>query len=419
MKIFVEEREYRKVFIHRSEGGLIQNIETGIIIPEYSFIKGRHLVGDNDYIKSLNSRIDYIIDRLKKREELFIKYTQYIPEGNTHTVATKCLHYVNMMKRRQVKSSRGEYYSPSSIRLYEYAALLLSYMPKPIWIHVYDTAGLSSKTAADATAKFNRRAEEFISAMEKNGLSKNSIANVITAINAMTSFFNKKDFTRVPLIDRVRPEEKPIVTVSDDFIKSFVRDDNNLYDTMSPEFKCIWEVSAIIMITSLRISDAVSLTETNFTWGKDKAFLIKKNGKTGSLTEMPLPSSLSSKLFNNWSTTGSIYSFSSTQDVATWVRKHFSDFFKMYEEMSEEILIQEHDGAGGCRNVRRKLYEIIHPHMLRKSAITSMLANGVSEDHVKFCSGHKPNSKSFERYKGFVERRYKSEVNDYQNKMFE
>jgi hypothetical protein len=47
-----------------------------------------------------------------------------------------------------------------------------------------------------------------------------------------------------------------------------------------------------------------------------------------------------------------------------------------------------------------------------------MLANNVSPEHVKFASGHKPSSESFNRYIGFVDRHYKSQITDYHKKMF-
>jgi site-specific recombinase XerD len=60
-----------------------------------------------------------------------------------------------------------------------------------------------------------------------------------------------------------------------------------------------------------------------------------------------------------------------------------------------------------------KLYKFVTPHVLRRSAITSMLVAGVDEETVKKMSGHARNSGSFNVYVGHVQSHFDEQSNKY------
>jgi integrase len=84
-----------------------------------------------------------------------------------------------------------------------------------------------------------------------------------------------------------------------------------------------------------------------------------------------------------------------------------------YDELQHSVSISEINSDGMYERSAKPLYDYVTPHMLRKTAITSMLVNGVSEQHVKFASGHSEKSQSFERYKGFIDRNFQNEISSY------
>jgi integrase len=92
--------------------------------------------------------------------------------------------------------------------------------------------------------------------------------------------------------------------------------------------------------------------------------------------------------------------------------------FKMYEDLNENVSITDVDVRGNEFIVTKPLWEWVHPHLLRKTAITTMIYNKVPERFIKFASGHTTNSTAFERYVGHVEKYYKSEMNDYYGRIF-
>jgi integrase len=177
----------------------------------------------------------------------------------------------------------------------------------------------------------------------------------------------------------------------------------------------LWEISATILITTLRIGDAMSLTEKDLILTKDIVYLRKKNEKTGVYSEMPLPKFLSDIYRENLTRHGRIYSIQPDREV---VYKGMKDFFRMYDDLHEIVSVADVDVRGKEFIVSKPLWEWVHPHLLRKTAITTMIYNKVPERFIKFASGHSTNSTAFERYVGHVEKYYKSEINDYYGKMF-
>lgn len=187
----------------------------------------------------------------------------------------------------------------------------------------------------------------------------------------------------VPQYRIQKPKEKPIIVLSPDEVTAVI---TNPFDHSDPEKRLVWEVIAMMLVTTLRLSDAISLLPSDMMGNQ----LVKHNKKTGHLTNMPLPNSFQ-WVGDNIRNLGSIYSMQPTKDL---VYKHIKEVVGRYSSVKNP-----------------------HPHMMRKSAITSMIYNNVNERHVKFASGHSANSPSFERYVGHVEKTYKSEIKNYYEKL--
>ena len=179
--------------------------------------------------------------------------------------------------------------------------------------------------------------------------------------------------------------------------------------------KFMWEVCATMMITSLRISDAINLKPADFRWVDGEMFMMRENTKTGEETTLPLPEVLAEKFTYNVNKYGQV--FTPIEFVPVYhFRRNFKSFFQRYPEMHETLTYRKLDARGNKITITQRYYELVHPHMLRKTAITSMIKNGVSIDHVRFASGHK--SEAINRYIGWIDRTHKTEVKGYYKNMF-
>ena len=212
-------------------------------------------------------------------------------------------------------------------------------------------------------------------------------------------------------------EELPVTTLTPEMVKSFLRID---YNTLPEHLKMPYELSFVILITSLRVGDAMRLTFNDFSVIDGKHVIYGyKNRKTQSRTTSPVPERLYLILKSNHDRTGSIYSFTgSFQMMRNTASEGMKEIMRMIPECSQEISIVRlsPDGKTEVR-VTKPLWSMAHPHMLRKTAITTMLHAGVDHHFIKNLSGHADKSTSFGRYVGYVEQTHNTVISDYQEKL--
>lgn len=432
MKISFYPRD-NKIYVRVFHKDQMIRVSTGITMPSYTKFKGDVLMGDTSEVASLNAEL------MRKRASITELYGQHRdlyevkkflapepptkaeePESEDMSLVSLMYKYVNMMSAGEVKCRRKDSpYRESTIRSYKYAADLLATYKKPLMITDYILEGRTIREREEIGKAFNRYFDRFKDYMVTMGLQINTRVDIINIVTTMINYWADALYIQIPRPSKLSGYEPPIIALDDDFLRRFVMDEHGMYKKFDDKYKYIWEVTALMMVTSLRISDAVSLTKGDFQISGDSIFLMKDNAKTGEMTEMPLPNSLSAKFFDNLAAHGHVFTPVSYWSKQALIRREYKEFFRQYPEMHNQVTVKKMDIAGQRVSMTKSMFEWVHPHMMRKSAITAMLANNVSEDHVKFCSGHKAGSKSFERYKGFVEKRYKSEVNNYQNKMFQ
>lgn len=426
MKISFYERE-KTIYVRAFHKNQMIRVSTGIRMPSYARFKGELLTGDTTEVASINAALmrkkslitelyAQVGDLYKVKDKLHDQVIVNNEEDTTNLVALM-YKYINMMESGEIKSRKGGPYKAATIRSYQYACDTLALFKRPLSLEDFLLDGKPIPERKAIAEKFNGYFEDFTEFMIELGLQVNTRVDITNTITTIINYWADSLYIQVPRPPKLSGYEPPILALDDDFLRRFVLDEHRLYDKFNDLYKYIWEVTALMMVTSLRISDAVSLTKDDFVIGKD-IYLVKENEKTGEFTEMPLPKSLTQRLFDNLAVRGSLFTPTPDQHKQSMIRRNYKEFFRQYPEMHQQVTVKKADLLGKRVPVTKYMYEWVHPHMMRKSAITAMLANNVSEDHVKFCSGHRPGSKAFERYKAFVEKRYKSEVSNYQNKMF-
>ena len=232
--------------------------------------------------------------------------------------------------------------------------------------------------------------------------------------NIMISYFSRAYFFNIPKIPRLANIKKPKVVFPPEFVGQFVMDKHKVYKGLNETMKMVWEVSATILITTLRVSDAISLTEKDLIFRGNDVMLNKRNEKTGEISQMPLPKSLTDVYRENLTRKGGLFSIKPTKQI---LYDNMKDLFKMYDDLHDYYSIHRL-GIRGEQIVESKpLYQWAHPHLLRKTAITTMIYMGVDQNHIKHTSGHSPNSEAFYDYVHVVDKLYKSDFKNAHEKM--
>lgn len=410
--------------------GAYLRLSTGIkILPHMQFLKTKQAFKGGDDAKALNMELDrhrlFILDvlkggyDLKKEYENFTQPTELAVETDDYSLVALCNKYIASASNGTITKRDGNRIKPSTIEAFRFATNVLNEyrgVGGSIDLLEYNLSNLQDIQKKKAMAdRWNRYFTGLIDYMRSREFKINSRSVVMLNIGIMINHYAKEYFIMVPPIPKVKQVDNPIVVLDDEFLfGTFLSDDT--YSKLEGNMKFVWEICATIIITTMRISDVVTLEWKNLVDRKDGLFLAKLNTKTGANTNMIIPKKLADIYRENMAKYGDIYT-PITGDRTDAVYLHIEKLFAMYPELHQPRSAGMVNVQGEVEMVTKQLYEWVKPHMLRKTAITSLLNNGVSESHVKFASGHSKNSKAFEKYRAFNDRNFNNELNNYYGRM--
>lgn len=381
-------------------------------------------------VKASHNSLKAELDAHKaKLKQLYLKYGDlgcikeeyhYTPEPDhtDYTLESLLKSYVIKMREGQITTKMGRPFSAESIRTYAYVSTLYAEYASKKSIklpnyHVDPSWPIDRKhRIGENFNKYFKGFDEWL--IDKNHGMKSRF-NTFNIIGIVAHYWSEILFLNIPKVMRMPNVAKPIVTFPPDFVMRFLNDEGKVYDKLDPEKRMVWEISATILITTMRVGDAISLKPSDFNMVNDTMFLNKRNSKTNAMSQSPLPKLLTDKYKANLARYGSIYSITPTK---TKIYEHMKALFMTYKELHECFTISKLGVKGENVTESKPLYEWAHPHLLRKTSITTMIANKVPDRHIKFLSGHSENSSSYGYYVGHVEKHYNSDMTDYFNKNF-
>lgn len=365
---------------------------------------------------NLEKERDHILNLYKSLHDLKRVRDVYVSKDtsvidDSFDIANLFAKYVNMMSTGEILTRKSKGFSKSSIRLYDYVSNKINDFGERLdLMRCHIDSGEPQKSKSDKQARFNRFFNSFNNFLIRQSISPTSRADIFNISGIMLNYWSDNLFIVLPKIPRIDRGDKPILVYDPKFVKAFIKDEHNVYSRLTDELKTTWEVCATIMITTMRIGDAVTLNHQHIRLSDDAAFLIKKNIKTGVFTEMPLPGVLTKIYKQNLSSVGRLYTLDPTTKM---IYDNIKCLFKMYDESHQLVTVSRLTNNGEEVIETKPMYEWTHPHMLRKTAITTMIYDRVPERFIKFSSGHSENSHAFGRYVGHVEKNYKSSMVDY------
>lgn len=422
------------IYVKVTEAKELIRLSTGIKIPRWvKFVQSKQrFKGDeadlyNYKLDQEKIAITELWLQYKDLDKVRVNYSNptyvSIEEDNstTYDFNELVVRYVRGMRSGEIKTKRGNRrMSDNSCHAFEASVRnYLSYTKLAGGLKL-DELDLSNKNLQEKTQIgkiMNDHFDGFVKFLRRKQLQINSQSNILNQILIILTYYKEVLYLNIPRASRISGEDIPIITLDVDFVSKFIRDDHKLYNKFSDRYKFAWEASALMMTTSLRISDAMSITLADIRTTKDGMFLIKQNKKTRQETTVPIIDSLAQVLSANIGKYGNIYTPAGREDKAKMLRRICKDFFQQYPEM-HQIIHVNHTLPDGKRTVASQpMYELVHPHMLRKTAITTMLALGLEREDVKIASGHTANSQSFEKYVGHVDKIYKNKMYSFHDRL--
>jgi integrase len=408
-----------KVAARVSDGKQCFRVTTGLSIPHHIKFTKR-FEGRTKEAEILNNELAkhrVMISEVYREygsEGLKTRYNAPEPSEESLLVHDLVRKYVQMMRTGDIKTKRGKNYSIMSSNSFQYVSNILSEFAMfkgDLDLSKCHLEGTFEKKS-EISNRFSNYFKKFEDYMIGKDISIKSRGSILNIVGIVLKHWADHYFIIIPKIHRLEKVIKPIVVLPPELVQKFLSD-NKLYQSLDVDMKTAWEISATILITTMRISDVLSLNEKHLTLTKDQVYMNKKNQKTGAFSQMPLPKFLSDIYRENLARHGRLFSAIPNKFHIYYQMK---DLFRTYEECHEVYTISRLGVRGEDVYESKPLYEWVHPHMLRKTAITTMLFNGVPERYIKFASGHTENSEAFGLYVGHNEKNYKNEVINYYNK---
>jgi integrase len=385
-----------------------RRITTKIKLPASHTLENGTIVGqDSD---RLNKKLDAV--RIAMSQHLRVKQRDCSvivdPNRKDPTMYEYSKIVLDGIIDDKILSKSGRPYSEGSKIQWRQFSNLLYRFPTDVKVLRLDMSGdfNKKKRASELAKSYFQGLREFMSSL---GYRMTTQATMFEKLKSLLVMAENEYMVRIDKTFRHFREEVPVVAITPDMVKT-------LLNSPVPDDKALryaYEISCVVLVTSLRISDALSLTIEDLSNGH----ILSTNKKTGAVTKSPVPEKVYNMLMNNHMDTGSLYSMNvSRSDTDKLMAEMMPILFKDIATTVVTINRMTPDGKG-YEKISKPLYEMVRPHMLRKSAITSMIVSGVPERFVKHLSGHKGNSKAFERYVAYVEKEYNDSIKEYQNKL--
>ena len=389
-------------------------ISMGIKTEPYRFT-GR-FIGRGD-------KIDYLNHELEKRRSLLGDICMHHGIDNVRAVYTpeptkwepgtdiaKMTHsYVDGMRSGEIRTKGGKNFAVDSVRTFaqsaDYLSKFMADNEKKSGTR-YDIKQFNTELKEKAAIGWLSMFRKFENWMLDKGLSVRSRQNTINQVSIMIRHFADAMFIGVPKVPQVLQAENEVIALPPSFIGEFL----NSPMPDAPELRMVWEVAATILVTSLRISDVMSLSAQDF--NPDFTSIRKVLSKTGTCS-MPIPARLTS-IYRSNMLHGRVFSIPPSRKS---VYQHLRELMSKYETLRAPLTLFSMDIHGKKVPETMPYWMWVTPHVLRKTAITSMLYHGVSHLHVRHASGHSQTSKAFWQYVKVVDDLYERDISDAHQKM--
>jgi integrase len=289
-------------------------------------------------------------------------------------------------------------------------------------LRICDASKLTKRELLTEKSYWKKFYQKFTEYLYKSGCHDNYVGANIKVIRVFFNYLkNDKDFFTGDFqrLFYVRKEEVEIFVLSPEQLK-FLIHDAAFQEMLTPQQERIKDIFVFGCTTGLRYSDIFLLTNKNFEQNNTDWYLKIKSKKTKTFSLIKLPSYAVS-IYQKYqskdpkaSVFGSISLFNFNKNL-----KQIGELagFTQTVEVSREKQGKSHVLKTDKNNPQNRFCDKMSSHMMRRTAITTLLILGMPEHLVRKISGHSSASNSFNRYVHYAQSYMDKEIEKVHSKL--
>jgi len=318
----------------------------------------------------------------------------------------------------------GERIKSDSIQNYKYVLnnLIQFSSETKFELRVCDASKLDKREFTSEKSYWKKFYQKFTEFLYKKGCHDNYVGANIKVIRVFFNYLkndkdlNTGDFQR---LFYVRKEEIEIFVLSPDQLK-FLIHDKEFEKSLIPSYRRIKDIFVFGCSTGLRYSDIFLLTNKNFEKIDGEWYLKLKSKKTKTFSFIKL-SAYAITIFQRYTSLnnktplfGSISLFNFNKSL-----KHIGELagFTTPIEVSREKQGKTQKITKKTDTSKNRFCDKMSSHMMRRTAITTLLILGMPEHLVRKISGHSHASTSFNRYVHYAQAYMDKEIEKVHSKL--
>lgn len=312
--------------------------------------------------------------------------------------------------RRSVTGKRlkpdGKKFSPGTIDNYRYILLHLqrfeAAQKEPLRIRSLHKAGKAQLLSEKRYWK--RFYNSFVSYLYKQGCFDNYIGNTVKGLKTFFRYLEQDKMIQLQGMYKefyVLREEVPIIVLLPEQLH-FLIHDRGFHDALPESLHHCRDVFVFGCTVALRFSDLIDIRWSDLETVAGATYLVVRSKKTQAVTRIKLPvycmeildrcrrlAPRSRQIFRPVSLFWFNKQIRRIAELAGWT--------EIREKVRSRRGVEQMVASPRTRTAYR-FCDLVSSHVMRRTAITTMLMHGVPETVVKKISGHAGNSKSFYRY---------------------
>ena len=316
----------------------------------------------------------------------------------------------------------GERITPGSIKNYEYAlkSLIEFSTETNFELRVCSVLRLSQRELQSEKTYWKKFYKNFTEYMYKKGCYDNYVGATIKHVRTFFNYLKVEKDIFVGDFHKgfyVRKEEVDILVLSPEQLKFLIHDKGFESQLVSTQIK-IKDIFVFGCTTGLRFSDIFAITNKNFEKNNGEWYLKVKSIKTKTYTYIKLPG-YAVAIYEKYKTKNDTKPIFGTKDLT-----NFNRSLKRIGEMAgfTDAIHSSREQLGKTikktsKKKNERFCDKMSSHMMRRTAITTLLILGMPEHLVRKISGHSHASGSFNRYVHYAQAYIDKEIDKVHNKL--